>query len=122
MKIAVATNGSQVSGHFGHSESFTIYDIENGKISSQSTVPNPGHKPGFLPNFLGDMGVEVIIVGGMGASAAEIFRQRNIETILGAQGDATTAVETYLRGELHSNDAFCMEHHHHHHSEDCGNH
>ena len=51
MKIAVAAMGEQVSGHFGHCENFNIYEAENGKIVSAEAVPNPGHRPGFLPNF-----------------------------------------------------------------------
>ena len=98
MKISVAANGHTITGHFGHCENFIIYDTENNKIVSEKTVPNPGHKPGFLPNFLADMGVEVIITGGMGGGAVDIFNERNVEVILGAQGDATDAVESYLKG------------------------
>jgi predicted Fe-Mo cluster-binding NifX family protein len=83
------------------------------------TVANPGHKPGFLPNFLGDMGVEVIIAGGMGGGAVEIFNERNIEVIVGAQGDARSAVESYLHGELKSTGSICHEHEH---AGECGEH
>ena len=110
MKIAVAAMGKEVAGHFGHCENFIIFEGENGKILSENSVKNPGHKPGFLPNFLGDMGVEVIISGGMGGGAVEIFNERNIEVIVGVQGDAREAVETYLRGELKSTGSVCHEH------------
>ena len=66
MKIAVAAMGNTVSGHFGHCENFNIYDAEDGKITAEEVVANPGHRPGFLPNFLADRGVQVIIAGGMG--------------------------------------------------------
>lgn len=56
MKIAVSCSGNEIWSHFGHCENFMIYDAENGKILSEQSVPNPGHKPGFLPNFLADMG------------------------------------------------------------------
>ena len=88
MRIAAAAMGTTVAGHFGHCENFMIFDTENGVITNQENVPNPGHKPGFLPNFLGDKGVEVIISGGMGGGAVDIFNERNIEVILGAAGDA----------------------------------
>lgn len=84
MKIAVAAMGEQVSGHFGHCENFNIYEAENGKIVSAEAVPNPGHRPGFLPNFLADRGVEVIIAGGMGGGAVEIFNERGVEVVVGA--------------------------------------
>lgn len=119
MKIAVACMGTQVAGHFGHCENFTIFETEEGKILSQESIPNPGHRPGFLPNFLGDMGAEVIIAGGMGGGAVEIFNARNIEVIVGVQGEAKDAVETYLKGELKSTGSICHEHAHAH---ECGGH
>lgn len=119
MKIAVASMGTQVAEHFGHCENFNIYESAKGSITSENSIPNPGHRPGFLPNFLGDMGVEVIISGGMGGGAVEIFNERNIEVIVGAQGDARTIVDAYLRGELKSTGSIC---HQHEHADECGNH
>lgn len=117
MKIAVAGMGNTVAGHFGHCENFNIYETENGKIVSAKSIANPGHKPGFLPNFLGDMGVELIIAGGMGGGAVEIFNERKIEVIVGAEGDAKEAVERYLSGELKSTGSICHEHEH---ADECG--
>lgn len=114
MKIAVASAGNMVAGHFGHCENFNIFEISNGSVISEQSIANPGHKPGFLPNFLGDMGVEVIIAGGMGGGAMEIFNERNIEVIIGAQGEARVAVETYLKGELKSTGEICHDHDHEH--------
>jgi predicted Fe-Mo cluster-binding NifX family protein len=113
MKIAVASEGKLVTGHFGHCENFNIYDAENGKIVAGASIPNPGHKPGFLPNFLGDMGVSTIISGGMGTGAKDIFNERGIEVITGANGEAEDAVIRYLKGELESSDSICHEHAHH---------
>ena len=112
MKIAVASNGDMIWGHFGHCENFNIYESTDGELSSAESIPNPGHRPGFLPNFLGDMGANVIIAGGMGGGAVEIFNERNIEVVVGASGDARLAVESYLRGELHSTGSVCHEHAH----------
>lgn len=119
MKIAVATMDRSVAGHFGHCEKFTIFETEDGKIVSEESIPNPGHRPGFLPNFLGDLGTEVIISGGMGGGAVDIFNSRNIEVIVGAQGDVVEIVESYLRGELQSTGSVCHEHQHEH---SCGGH
>ena len=112
MKIAVACNGDQVAGHFGHCQNFNIYETDEHSVLSENSVPNPGHRPGFLPNFLGDMGAEVIIAGGMGEGAVGIFNERNKEVIVGAQGGAREAVEKYLKGELHSTGSICHEHQH----------
>jgi predicted Fe-Mo cluster-binding NifX family protein len=112
MKIAVASMGNTVADHFGHCEYFHIYEGANGIIADVQSIPNPGHKPGFLPNFLGDMGIEVIIAGGMGSGAVDIFNKRNIIVVLGASGNAKVAAERYLRGELKSTGSVCHEHEH----------
>ena len=119
MKIAVAAMGEQVSGHFGHCENFNIYEAENGKIVSAESIPNPGHRPGFLPNFLADRGVEVIIAGGMGGGAVEIFNERGVEVVVGASGDSRSAAEAWLCGELKSTGSICHEHERAH---ECGHH
>ena len=119
MKIAVAAMGTTVAGHFGHCEDFIFFDTADGKIVGTESIPNPGHRPGFLPNFLADNGAQVIIAGGMGGGAVDIFNERNVEVIVGAQGDATAAVEAYLRGELVSTGSICHEHQH---ADACGEH
>jgi len=117
MKIAVASEKEMVTSHFGHCENFNIYEAEGNKIVKSSSIQNPGHKPGFLPNFLNDMGVNVIISGGMGQGAVEIFNDKNIEVITGAEGEAKKAVEEYLKGNLKSTGSICNEHQHH---DECG--
>jgi Uncharacterized conserved protein len=117
MKIAVASEGKMVTEHFGHCESFTIFETENGQILKSESLTNPGHKPGFLPNYLNDLGVNVIISGGMGEGAIDIFNEKNIEVIVGAAGNAQTAVDEYLQGKLKSTGSVCHEHQH---SDECG--
>lgn len=118
MKIAVASEGKIVTEHFGHCENFNIFEIENKQIVKTDSIPNPGHKPGFLPNFLNDMGVNVIISGGMGGGAIEIFNEKGIEVITGAKGNVETVVGSYLKGTLKSTGSICHEHQHH---GECGN-
>ena len=117
MRIAVAAEGKNVTEHFGHCVNFMLYDVENNKITKEESVDNPGHKPGFLPNFLADKGVKVIISGGMGQGAVDIFNERDVEVVTGASGDARTAAERYLKGELKSTGSVCHEHQHH---DECG--
>ena len=64
MKIAVASEGKNVAEHFGHCEACTIVDADKGRIVKEERIPNPGHKPGFLPNFLHEKGITAIISGG----------------------------------------------------------
>ena len=113
MKIAVACEGEIVTEHFGHCQNFKIYDIENNKIIKVESIPNPGHKPGFLPEFLSQKGVNVIISGGMGGGAVDIFNEKKIEVITGAHGNASDAVKAYIEGKLKSTGSVCHEHQHH---------
>lgn len=112
-KIAVAADNGQVAEHFGHCAEFMIFDVENNQIAKSETLPNPGHRPGFLPNYLADLGVNIIISGGMGAGAVQIFNERQIEVVVGAKGDAQSATEAYLQGSLISTGSVCEEHAHH---------
>jgi len=111
MKIAVSTDQGQVSAHFGRCPSYTIFEIENGEIKSQDEIPNPGHQPGFLPRFLAEKGVDVILCGGMGPRAQALFAQNKIETISGIQGAVGDVVHQYLKGALEAGEDMCGHHH-----------
>lgn len=113
IKIAVASENDMVTEHFGHCLNFNIFEADNQQIVNSKSVPNPGHRPGFLPNFLNDLGVNVIISGGMGAGAIDIFNEKGIEVIVGARGLARAAAEQYLQGLLKSTGSVCHEHQHH---------
>lgn len=109
-KIAVASDKKEACAHFGHCETFEVFETKDGKILKEESIPNPGHRPGFLPNFLNDMGVQVIISGGMGGGAVGIFKEHNIEVVLGAKGASRTIVEQYLAGTLEAAGSACDEH------------
>lgn len=119
MKVAVASEGKMVAGHFGHCEGFNIFIVDDNNVASREFVQNPGHRPGFLPNYLNDMGVNVIISGGMGGGAIEIFNENGIQVITGATGDAEDAVKRFIDGKLKSTGSVCHEHQH---SDSCGGH
>ncbi|HBA03208.1 MAG TPA: dinitrogenase iron-molybdenum cofactor [Clostridium sp.] len=112
MKIAVASDEKYVSVHFGHCEGFTIYEVEEGKSLEKSFTPNPGHRPGFLPVFLRDLKVNVIIAGGMGETAQDLFNENGIEVVVGAQGLSDDVVQKFVNGELKSTGSVCTEHQH----------
>lgn len=119
MKIAVASENKIVAGHFGHCEGFEIFDVADGKVVKQEFVANPGHKPGFLPNFLNELGVNVIISGGMGGGAVAIFNEKGIAIVTGASGDVQESAKKYIEGNLKSTGSVCKEHSHH---DSCGEH
>ena len=111
-KIAIASEYEAVTEHFGHCKNFMIYQVENNKIINKESIPNPGHKPGFLPLYLADLGVETIISGGMGAGAIEIFNEKGVSVILGATGHVNEIINKFLKGNLQSSEIACANHHH----------
>lgn len=112
MRVSIASEGNNVSGHFGHCEGFKVYDIQDKKIVRESFVENPGHKPGFLPQFLNDIGAGIIIAGGMGERAQQLFNENNIDVIVGARGECGEVIKCYLDGGLLSSGSVCREHEH----------
>ncbi len=112
MKIIIASVNNSVSGHFGHCEGFEIYFIQNNSVSSKEFVPNPGHKPGYLPVFLKELNVDIIISGGMGESAQKLFANNNIDVIVGASGLTDDIITKYIQGNLVSTGSVCKEHMH----------
>jgi predicted Fe-Mo cluster-binding NifX family protein len=108
MKAAISTDGEYVSAHFGRCPSFTIVEIENGKVISAEEIPNPGHSTGFLPQFLHENGVECIIAGGMGRRAIDLFEQYRIRPILGLSGKVEDVIGQFLSGTLKSGESLCQ--------------
>lgn len=109
MIIALAKEGEFVCQHFGHCEEFALYNTET---KEWSYVKNPGHQPGFLPGFLKKLGADVVIAGGMGERAQQLFAQEGIAVVVGVSTPLGEAVEKYLRGELVSSGSVCHEHRH----------
>jgi predicted Fe-Mo cluster-binding NifX family protein len=107
MRIAISTDGDFVSAHFGRCPSFTIVDIRDRKIARKEVVRNPGHQPGFIPQFLHQRGVECIVAGGMGMRAQGFFAEAGIQTILGASGRINDVIEKLKRGTLESGESLC---------------
>ena len=107
MRVAISTDGDFVSAHFGRCPSFTIIDIENSKITSKETVNNPGHQPGFIPQFLHEKGVKCIIAGGMGMRATGFFNELGIQAIVGVSGKIDEIIEQLQKGKLKGGESLC---------------
>jgi predicted Fe-Mo cluster-binding NifX family protein len=107
MKIAISTDNGFVSAHFGCCPAYTLIEIEEGKIIKREEIPNPGHQPGFLPQFLSQRGVKVIIAGGMGPRAQSLFAEKNIQTIIGIQGQIDEVIEKFIHQELAAGQDLC---------------
>lgn len=111
MKVAISTDQGYVSAHFGRCSSYTIVEIREGKILGREEIPNPGHQPGFLPQFLSEKGVSCIITGGMGQRAQGLFAQKNIEAIIGVQGAVEDVIQKFVNQELEQGEDLCGHKH-----------
>lgn len=107
MKIAISTDGKNVSPHFGRCPSFTLIDLEEGKVVNKVEVENPGHAPGYIPQFLHEKGVQQIVCGGMGMRAQGLFTEFGVETILGVEGSINEVIEKLEKGLLESKESLC---------------
>ncbi|MFZ2055138.1 MAG: NifB/NifX family molybdenum-iron cluster-binding protein [Candidatus Aminicenantales bacterium] len=112
MKIAISTDSGFVSAHFGRCPTYTIVDIQDGRVLARQEIPNPGHQPGFLPRYLSERGVGAIIAGGMGPRAQGLFAAANIQTLIGVQGPVDEVIEKFLREELEAGEDLCDHGHH----------
>lgn len=108
MKIAISTDGDLVSTHFGRCPCFTIVEFEGNKLINKSVIDNPGHHPGFLPQFLKEKGVTAIIAGGMGQRAQMLFEESGIKMIVGISGRVDEAVSQVLAGTLQGGESLCQ--------------
>ncbi len=108
MKIAISTDGNNVSAHFGRCPTFTILEISDGKLVEEKQIQNPGHHPGYLPQLFRDMGIECIIAGGMGGRASGLFEQYGIRPIVGVTGKIEDAVASLLEGALRGGESLCQ--------------
>ena len=125
MKIAVTYEGGNIFQHFGHTEQFKLYDIENGKVVASEVVGTNGSGHGALAGFLAEHQVQVLICGGIGGGAQNALAQAGIKLFGGCSGNADQAVEALLEGQLNYDADVKCSHHDHEHGEgghQCGNH
>lgn len=120
MKIAVTYDNGNVFQHFGKTEYFKLYEVEDNKVVSSEVMSSNGTGHGALAGLLAERSVEVLICGGLGGGAQAALAEAGIEVCSGAKGDTDQAVEAYLKGELVSTGVNCDHHHEEGHS--CGNH
>lgn len=121
MKIAVTYDNGNIFQHFGKTEFFKVYEVEDNKVVSSEVIGSNGTGHGALAGLLAEQGISVLICGGIGGGAQSALAEAGIELCSGAQGDADTAVDAYLKGELVSTGVNC-DHHHHEDGHSCGSH
>jgi len=122
MKIAVTYLDGQIFQHFGHSQAFKLYEVEQDRVVSSRVVETNGHGHGALAGLLAQEGVMALICGGIGGGARMALSQAGIQVFGGVSGDADEAVEALLAGELHFDPNARCSHHDHEEGHSCGAH
>lgn len=107
MKIAVASEGLDVSPHFGRCSNYSYYLVEKGIVTNHQNLPSPGHVCDSGATLMKDLGIDVVITGGIGEKALNALKADGISVVSGATGSARDAVEAYLAGELMSTATSC---------------
>jgi predicted Fe-Mo cluster-binding NifX family protein len=113
-RIAVPVTGGKLSAHFGHCEEFVILSPKEmpggamGEVEIVDALEAPPHQPGLLPAWLSERGVDVVIAGGMGSRAQELFCQAGIEVVVGAPSSSPKEIaQSYLDGTLKMGQNVC---------------
>ena len=121
MKIAVTYLNGEIFQHFGHTEQFKIYDVQDGKVVRTEIVGTNGSGHGALAGLLYALHVDALICGGIGGGAQNALAQHGIQLYGGASGNADNAVNALISGNLAFNPDVREHHdHHEHHSGGCG--
>ncbi len=110
MRIALPVTNGKLSAHFGHCEAFALVDVneQTKEIANVTKLQPPAHEPGALPKWLSEQKADVIIAGGMGQRARQLFAQNNIQVVVGASTkDPDQLVKAYLDNTLKIGDNVC---------------
>jgi len=106
--FAIPTENGKLCAHFGHCEKFAIVETEDNKVVKEEFLTPPVHQPGVYPQFLAQHGVSVIISGGMGQKAQQLFAQNNIDVCIGVNAESPAKlVEQYLNSSLKTGENLC---------------
>ncbi len=122
-RIAVTYENGEIFQHFGHTEQFKLYDVENGQVVSAQIVDTDGSGHGALAGFLKNAQVDALICGGIGMGARNALAEAGITLCGGVQGSADAAAQALAAGMLeYDPDAKCDHSGHHDGGHDCGSH
>lgn len=123
MKIAVTYKNGEIFQHFGHTEQFKVYDVQNSAIVKAEVIDTNGSGHGALAGLLSDLGVDILICGGIGGGAQMALMQAGIKLFGGVSGNADDAVAACIAGTLsYDPNAKCDHHDHHGQEHTCGDH
>ena len=121
LTLVVTYDNGNVFQHFGKTENFKVYEVEDNKVVSSEVIGSNGTGHGALAGLLAEQGIDVLICGGIGGGARNALAEAGVQLCSGAQGNTDEVVEAYLKGELVSAGTTC-DHHHHEEGHSCGDH
>ena len=110
MKIAVPVSNNSLCMHFGHCEVFAFFEVNEKEklITNKTEITPPPHEPGVLPKWIGDQGVHIILAGGMGQRAQNLFNENGVKVIAGVtENNPEKAVLDYLNNTLKTGTNTC---------------
>ena len=110
MRIAIPTLNNMLCPHFGHCASFTFVDVDEDtrKVIATEQVSAPEHEPGLLPRWVRERGADLVIAGGMGSRAQQLFAQNGVKVIVGAPvGPPAETAKAYIEGTLETGENVC---------------
>jgi len=110
MRIAIPLTGGKLSSHFGHCERFALVDVDAAarRILGQEDVEAPPHQPGLLPTWLAQRSATVILAGGMGQRARDLFAEQGIQVVVGVPSETPELlVAQYLARTLQTGENVC---------------
>ena len=119
MRVAVTYDNGNVFGHFGRTERFKVYDIENGKVVNSQILDTNGEGCGALAGILNIADVDALICGGIGGGAVNAIEEAGIRLYAGASGSTDAAVEALIAGTLEAIGEANCDHHEHHEGHEC---
>lgn len=122
MRVAVTYENGQVFQHFGQTERFKVYDIEDGEIKTATIINTNGNGHGALAGMLRRLEIDVVVCGGIGGGAKNALAEADIKLYGGVAGEADKAVEALLAGKLSFDGEAVCDHHGAHHGGSCGEH
>ncbi len=103
MRIVIPVSDGKLDPHFGHCRSFSLMDVDRdaGTVIANTLVEAPPHEPGVLPAWLAEQGANLVLAGGMGSRAIQLFNDQGVEVIVGVpQLDPESLVHAYIAGEI----------------------
>ena len=107
IRYSISTHGNSVAEHFGRCPSYTLIDVDDGKIVERREVPNPGHSTGSIPTYMKELNVDVMVSGGMGRRAIAYFQEFGIKTVLGITGPLDQVISRIENNSLEGSNSLC---------------